>query len=74
MNSRGALDLYQCAPFLLKFFLAYHSIILQYGRIVFIAGSSNGRTVAFEAINRGSSPCPAVRREAKNLSDVYTQT
>ena len=35
-------------------------------------GSSNGRTVAFEAINRGSNPCPRAILMVNNLvADVH---
>ncbi len=29
--------------------------------LVHIPGSSNGRTAAFEAVNRGSNPCPGTK-------------
>ena len=38
--------------FQLSIFLTESRILLQFG------GSSNGRTAAFEAVNRGSIPCP----------------
>lgn len=34
---------------------------LRYSGKTIIWGSSNGRTVAFEAINWGSNPCPQAR-------------
>ena len=33
------------------------------GKVENIGGSSNGRTVAFEAINWGSIPCPPAREK-----------
>ena len=35
-------------------------------RVINIGGSSNGRTVAFEAINWGSSPCPPAMKKRQS--------
>ena len=32
-----------------------------------MAGSSSGRTAAFEAVNRGPNPCPAEKYESQNF-------
>jgi hypothetical protein len=40
-----------------------HQVGFRYSwisELAFIGGSSNGKTGAFEALNRGSNPCPPV--------------